>query len=289
MQSRLFTIFMTMTIAPPLIQQLQPRYISFRNVFKSREAKSKIYAWPAFTLGAILPELPSSLFCGAVFFCCWYFGVGLPLGFPAGYVFMMICVFEIFYVGFGQFIAAMSPNAMFASLLIPFFFLFIVAFCGVVVPYPALPSFWRSWMYWLTPFHYFLEGQLGVVTNNIPVICDETEFARFPPPPGMSCASYTDDFVARVGGYVQVGAGGLCEYCQFANGDQFAKGFNVFYRHRWRNFGLMWVYDGFNFMVVFFATWMFLGGAMKIKRALSPKDRRIAREQRRAAERSSEG
>ncbi|OAF55666.1 hypothetical protein VC83_07698 [Pseudogymnoascus destructans] len=289
MQSRLFTIFMTMTIAPPLIQQLQPRYISFRDVFKSRESKSKIYAWPAFTLGAILPEIPTSLFCGAIFFCCWYFGVGLPLGFPAGYVFMMICLFEIFYVGFGQFIAAMAPNAMFASLLIPFFFLFIVAFCGVVVPYPALPSFWRSWMYWLTPFHYFLEGQLGVVTNNIPVVCDESEFARFPPPPGMSCASYTDNFVARMGGYVQVGAGGLCEYCQYANGDQFAKGFNVFYRHRWRDFGLMWVYDGFNYMVVFFATWMFLGGAMRIKKALTPTDRRIAREQRRAAGRSSDG
>jgi ATP-binding cassette subfamily G (WHITE) protein 2 (SNQ2) len=264
MQSRLFTIFMTMTIAPPLMQQLQPRYLAFRSVYQSRESKSKIYSWPAFTLGAILPEIPYSLFCGGIFFCCWYFGVGLPLGFPAGYAFMMICLFEIFYIGLGQFIAALAPNPLFAS-------------------------FWKSWMYWVTPFHYLLEGQLGVISNNVPVVCDAEEFARFPPPPGMSCASYTDDFVRRMGGYVQTGADGLCDFCQYANGNQFSKSFNVFYHNRWRNFGLMWVYDGFNFIVVFFATWMYLGGARKIKSALSPKDRRLARERRRAAEGSSGG
>lgn len=289
MQSRLFSIFMTLTIAPPLIQQLQPRYLAFRNVYKSREAKSKIYSWPAFTLGAILPEIPYSLVCGGVYFCCWYFGVGFPLGFPAGYVFMMVCMFELFYIGLGQFIASMAPNELLASLMIPFFFLFVVAFAGIVVPYIALPHFWQSWMYWLTPFHYLLEGLLGAVTHNVPVICTDDEFARFSPPPGQSCASYTDAFVKEMGGYVQTGADGLCEFCQYASGDQFAASFNVFYRHHWRNFGLMWAYDGFNFFVVFAATWLYLGGARKIRKFCIPKERKMAREQKRASVRASEG
>ena len=56
----------------------------------------------------------------------------------------------VFYLGFGQAIAAFSPNELLASILVPLFFLFVVSFCGVVVPAMALPYFWRSWMYWLT-------------------------------------------------------------------------------------------------------------------------------------------
>ena len=48
-------------------------------------------------------------------------------------------LFELFYVGFGQAIASFSPNELLASILVPVFFLFVVSFCGVVVPYVALP------------------------------------------------------------------------------------------------------------------------------------------------------
>jgi ABC-type multidrug transport system permease subunit len=71
MQSRLFTIFMTLTISPPLIQQLQPRYLSLRQLYKSRESNSKIYGWLAFVIGTILPEIPYSFVAGAVYFNCW--------------------------------------------------------------------------------------------------------------------------------------------------------------------------------------------------------------------------
>jgi ATP-binding cassette subfamily G (WHITE) protein 2 (SNQ2) len=71
MQSRLFTIFLTLTISPPLIQQLQPRYLRFRQVYKSRESNSKIYSWFAFVIGAILPEIPYSFVAGIVYFNAW--------------------------------------------------------------------------------------------------------------------------------------------------------------------------------------------------------------------------
>ena len=141
MQSRLFSIFMTLTISPPLIQQLQPKYLHFRNVFKSREANSKIYSWFAFTCGATLVEIPYSIVAGTIYFNCWWWGaVGRGSNkFDNAYTWMMLMLFELFYVGFGQAIASFSPNELLASLLVPIFFLFVVSFCGVVVPYPALP------------------------------------------------------------------------------------------------------------------------------------------------------
>lgn len=134
-------------------------------------------------------------------------------------------LFELFYIGFGQFIASFSPNELFASLLVPSFFTFVIAFCGVVVPYAALPHFWQSWMYWLTPFHYLLEGLLSVVTYNIPVRCHPREEARFTAPPGMTCASYAAPFAQEAGGYVRDLGDGICGYCRFSTGSEFVSSF----------------------------------------------------------------
>ena len=141
MQSRLFSIFMTLTIAPPLIQQLQPKYLQFRNIFQSREANSKIYSWVAFTSGAILVELPYSMVAGTLYFHTWWWGsVGRGRNaLQSGYTWMLLMLFELFYIGFGQAIASFSPNELLASLFVPIFFLFVVSFCGVVVPFAALP------------------------------------------------------------------------------------------------------------------------------------------------------
>ena len=148
MQSKLFSVFMTLTISPPLIQQLQPKYLQFRNLYKSREANSKIYSWVAFTIGAILVELPYSLLVGTVYFIYWWWGalVRGATRFESVYTWLLLMLFEIYYVGFGQAIASFSPNELLASLLVPIFFLFVVLFCGVVVPFAALPHVSRPFL-----------------------------------------------------------------------------------------------------------------------------------------------
>lgn len=133
----------------------------------------------------------------------------------------MLMLFECFYIGLGQFIAAFSPNELFASLLVPSFFTFVISFCGVVVPYVALPHFWQSWMYWLTPFHYLLEGLLGVLTHNVPVQCVDREEAFFSPPPGLTCQDYAGPYAQKSGGRVRDAGNGLCAFCQYSTGDQF--------------------------------------------------------------------
>lgn len=239
MQSRLFSIFMTLTISPPLIQQLQPVFLNARKIFTSRENNSKIYSWFAFTTSAVLVEIPYSLVAGSIYFCCWWFGsVGYRVSsFTSGYTYIMLLLFELFYVSFGQAIASFAPNEQLASILVPVFFIFVVSFCGVVVPPAALPHFWKSWMYWLTPFHYLLEGFLGVAIHEQPIRCESQEFAKFHAPPGQTCQSYTASFIRQAGGYVQTGANGICEFCHYANGDEFGAGFSVYYSHRWRDLG----------------------------------------------------
>ncbi|MCJ1478683.1 hypothetical protein MMC13_007364 [Lambiella insularis] len=285
MQSHLFSIFLTLTIAPPLIQQLQPKYLEFRSIFESRESNSKIYTWWAFVCGATLVEIPYSLLAGTIYMMCWWWpSFGLTrTSFEAGYTWMMLMLFELWFVSFGQAIASFSPNDLLASLLVPIFFLFVVSFCGILVPYVTLPHFWQSWMYQVTPFHYLLEGFLGVATHDVQVVCQPQEFARFSAPPGETCQSYAGPYIAQAGGYIQTGAGGICEFCQYATGDQFAAGFNVYYDHKWLDYGVFWVYIGFNFFVIFFSSWLYLGGMRKIRAAFSPaakKQKKAARQER---------
>ncbi|KAL4955523.1 ABC-2 type transporter-domain-containing protein [Aspergillus filifer] len=272
MQSRLFSVFMTLTICPPLIQQLQPRYLHFRALYESREANSKIYNWTAFVTSAILPELPYSIVAGSIYFNCWYWGIWFPRdSFSSGFTWMTLMLFEMYYVSFGQFIAAISPNELLASLLVPSFFTFIIAFCGVVVPYMALPTFWQSWMYWLTPFHYLLEAFLGVLVHNVPMECVDREEAMFSLPPGQnSCQEYAGAFVEQATGYVRDIGNNMCSYCLYSSGDEFAiSSFNVYYSHKWRDYGIFWAFVMFNFAAVFFFSWLYLHGAGDMKRWLS--------------------
>ncbi|XXG97717.1 Flocculation suppression protein [Hypoxylon texense] len=272
MQSRLFTIFMNLTISPPLIQQLQPVFINSRNIFQSRENNAKIYSWFAWTTAAVLVEIPYALIAGAIYYNCWWWGIGGShlLGFRSGFIFLCIMLFELFYVGFGQAIAAFSPNELLASLFVPLFFLFVVSFCGVVVPASQLPYFWHSWMYWLTPFHYLLEAFLATAIHEQPVNCKESEFARFQPPNnGTTCLSYmargldatagVDRYSLPTGGYVDNGNAvwpDQCRYCQYDTGDQFGDQFSVYYDNIWRDFGIVWAYIVFNYAVVYLATYL---------------------------------
>ncbi|KAG5981708.1 hypothetical protein E4U55_002633 [Claviceps digitariae] len=257
-QSRLFSVFMTLTISPPLIQQLQPVFLHSRNIFQSRENNAKMYSWFAWVTAAVVVEIPYALVAGAVYFCCWWWGIfGTRVSsFTSGFALLLVLLFELYYVSFGQAIAAFAPNDLLASLLVPIFFLFVVSFCGVVVPAMQLPTFWREWMYWLSPFHYLLEGFLGVAIHDQPVQCTDQEFARFRPPPGLSCQEYTQSTIEQAGGYVRQGADGLCEFCQYATGDEFGRSFSVYYDHIWRDFGIFCGFIVFNYAVVYVATWM---------------------------------
>jgi ATP-binding cassette subfamily G (WHITE) protein 2 (SNQ2) len=67
-------------------------------------------------------------------------------------------LYEFLYTGIGQFVAAYAPNAVFAALVNPLLIGVLVLFCGVLVPYAQITSFWRKSFslprYWFWPWSY---------------------------------------------------------------------------------------------------------------------------------------
>jgi ATP-binding cassette, subfamily G (WHITE), member 2, SNQ2 len=96
MQSRLFSIFMTITISPPLIQQLQPRFLELRNIYESRERNSKIYSWSAFVCAALLPELPWSFLAGTLYWASWYWPIKFSYdSYTSASIWLFVGLFEV--------------------------------------------------------------------------------------------------------------------------------------------------------------------------------------------------
>jgi ABC-type multidrug transport system permease subunit len=65
--------------------------------------------------------------------------------------------------------------------------------------------------------------------------------------------------------YIQSGFGGYltdssattnCSYCSFASTNQFLAGVSSSYSHRWRNFGILWVFIIFNAIMAVFLYWL---------------------------------
>lgn len=95
LQLDLFTVFNTIFVAPGVIAQLQPLFIERRDIYETREKKSKMYSWVAFTTGLIVSEFPYLCLCGTLYFVCWYWTVGWPnISSKAGGVFFVIWMYE---------------------------------------------------------------------------------------------------------------------------------------------------------------------------------------------------
>lgn len=71
MQLRLFSLFLVLAIAPPLVQALQPPFMQSRRIFEARENHVKMYSWLVWTTGAVVSELPLSIVSGSLYFVTW--------------------------------------------------------------------------------------------------------------------------------------------------------------------------------------------------------------------------
>jgi len=95
LQLRLFTVFNFIFVAPGVIAQLQPLFIERRDIYETREKKSKMYSWVAFVTGLIVSELPYLCICAVLYFVCWYYTVGFPTDSSSAgatfFVMLMVC------------------------------------------------------------------------------------------------------------------------------------------------------------------------------------------------------
>ncbi|KAI4952832.1 hypothetical protein J4E91_003307 [Alternaria rosae] len=236
----LFSLFNYIFVAPGVIAQLQPLFIDRRDIYETREKKSKMYSWIAFVTGLVVSEIPYLIICAVLYYVCFYYTAGLPSDSnKAGAVFFVMLIYQFIYTGIGQFVAAYAPNAVFASLVNPLIIGVLVSFCGVLVPYAQIQEFWRYWMYWLNPFNYLMGSLLVFTDFDWEIKCSESEFAMFDPPAGQTCSEYLQAWMAGPGSrtnLVNPEATADCRVCQYTRGSDYLYTVNLNdYYYGWRD------------------------------------------------------
>jgi ATP-binding cassette, subfamily G (WHITE), member 2, SNQ2 len=190
------------------------------------------------------------------FFLPLYYIPGFqPAASRAGYQFLMILIVELFSVTLGQMIAALTPSSFISSLLNPFVVIVFALFCGVTIPKPQIPKFWRVWLYELVPFTRLVGGMVTTELHGRMVECNPQEYNRFTAPAGQTCGEYMRDFFESGGpGYLRDNVTSACEYCAFRVGDQFYQPFGFEFESRWRDLGILAAFIASNLIILFGAS-----------------------------------
>nr|OQO25009.1 hypothetical protein B0A51_06858 [Rachicladosporium sp. CCFEE 5018] len=252
LQYRIFVIFQVTVLPALILAQVEPKYDLSRLIYY-REAASKTYRQLPFALSMVLGEMPYSLVCAVGFFLPLYYIPGFNSA-PsrAGYNFFVVLVTEVFAVTLAQMVSALTPSTFIAMLLNPPIIIVFALFCGVAVPKPQIPGFWRAWLYQLDPFTRLISGLVSTELHQLPVTCTQAELNTFTAPTGQSCGDYMQNFFASGGaGYIVNNATSACEYCAYKVGDQFYEPIGISFDTCWRDVGILIAFIGSNLFFLF--------------------------------------
>jgi ATP-binding cassette, subfamily G (WHITE), member 2, PDR len=266
LQNQMFGIFMLMTIFGQMVQQIMPLFVTQRALYEVRERPSKAYSWKAFMLSNLVVEIPWSAFCAVLLFLTWYYPIGLYANAAVtdtvhergALMFLLILTFLIFTCTFAHMAIAGIPDAETGGNIANLGFMMTLVFCGVLATPEALPGFW-IWMYWISPFHYLIEGFLGTAVKNTLVTCASNEYLNFSPPAGSTCGEYLQPYQSLMGGYLRQGTESStteCSFCPIADTNVYLQGAGVNPNNGWRDFGIMWIYIVFNIAAAVFIYWL---------------------------------
>ncbi|RAR06150.1 abc multidrug transporter [Stemphylium lycopersici] len=259
MQTIIFSVFMLTTIFSSLVQQIQPLFITQRSLYESRERPSKAYSWVAFMIANIVVEIPYGIIAGVLTFATFYYPVvGASQSSERQGLVMLFCVQLLIYTStFADMTIAALPDAQTASGLVSLLTLMSILFNGVLQAPDQLPGFWM-FMYRVSPFTYWIGGTVSTMLAGREVQCSASEVSVFDPPSGQSCGAYLADYAAVAGGQIQnPNDTADCRYCSLSNTDQFLAGSSIYYSQRWRNFGIMFAFIGFNAFIAVLSYYLF--------------------------------
>ncbi|RMZ82683.1 hypothetical protein DV738_g1588, partial [Chaetothyriales sp. CBS 135597] len=265
LQNQMFGLFMLMTIFGQLTQQIMPLFVTQRSLYEVRERPSKAYSWKAFMLANIIVELPWSTVAAVLLFFTWYYPIGLwrnalptdTVNERGALMFLLVWAFLIFTCTFADMVIAGIGDAETGGNIANLCFSLCLVFCGVLASPTALPGFW-IFMYRVSPFTYLIEGMLATAVADSTVTCAANEFLHFAPPSGQTCAEYMSTYISAYSGYLEAGtelSTSNCSYCQLQYTNVFLSAVSVNPDHKWRDFGLMWVYIIFNVFAALFLYW----------------------------------
>jgi ABC-type multidrug transport system ATPase subunit/ABC-type multidrug transport system permease subunit len=252
LQYRVFIIFQVTVLPALILAQVEPKYAMAR-LISYRERAAKAYKAIPFTLSMVIAEIPYSIICAVGFFLPIYYIPGLnPASSRAGYQFFMVLITEFFSVTLGQMIAALTPTPFIAALTNPFIIIIFALFCGVTVPQPQIPGFWRAWLYQLDPFTRLIGGMVVTELHGQTVRCSSVEYNTFTAPDGQTCGEYMSNFFAAGGpGYILNNSTSNCQYCAYSVGDQFYTPLGYSFDVRWRELGILAAFIGSNLIILF--------------------------------------
>jgi ABC-type multidrug transport system permease subunit len=259
MQNIIFSVFMLTTIFSSLVQQIQPLFVTQRNLYESRERPSKAYSWIAFMIANIVVELPYGIVAGVLMFASFYYpvvGAGQTSA-RQGLVLMFSIQLLVYTSSFAAMTIAALPNAETASGLVSLLTLMSILFNGVLQTPGNLPGFWL-FMYRVSPFTYWVSGMVSTMLAGREVVCSSSEVSTLDPPAGQTCGQYLGNYAQAAMGTIQnPDATASCQYCALSNADQFLAGSSIFYSERWRNFGILFAFVSFNVFLALLTYWLF--------------------------------
>lgn len=258
LQNLMFAMFMILVISSPLIQQIQAKSLAAKNLYVARELKSKTFHWSILVLSQVIVEIPFVFLGSTLLFLCFYFTIGVSAA-PsvAGVFYLNYLLFSLYYLTFGLWLIYSCPDLETSHVFVAFLFSFTVSFCGVMQPKQLMPRFWL-FMYRISPYTYLIDTFVSLVMHDKPVTCQSSEFAVFHTYETQTCGEYMAEYIKEKGGYLlHPESTFICSYCVYDSGNQFLKQQNFSYDHIWRNFGIMWVFIGFNFFAMIVAFYYF--------------------------------
>ncbi|ORY37047.1 hypothetical protein BCR33DRAFT_721688 [Rhizoclosmatium globosum] len=246
-QNRVFAMFMTSVIGTMVINIVVSMFIDQRRV-SIREQSSGTYGPIAFGVAITTVEIPFAILAATVFYVLFYWTVGLnPNSENAGYFYILYVVYNLWAVSFGQMVASAVPSQAIAAAVIPLMSSLLSLLSGVSVPYNSMPDFYRSWLYWIDPYHYFIEGLIVNDLHNLALQCDSYSFITVNIPAGYTCGQYFTVYSTFAPGALQdSSATGTCKWCPMVVGDTFFSRFSWDYGNRWRNLGFLFCFWIFN-------------------------------------------
>lgn len=250
-QNGMFLSFLSVVISAPLINQIMAKAITSRELFETREKKSRTYHWSIMIFTQYILEIPY-LFVGAAIM---FFPLYLPTkadfsASHAGVFYLTHGIFlQLFAISFGIMIIYQAPDLETAGVIFGFLYTFIVSFAGIVQPSSLLPGFWK-FMWRVSPYTYFIGNLVAAFLHGRPIRCSPEELAQFTSPNGETCETFMAPYIQQFGGYlVDPSSTSSCSYCKYDNADQFLDSISVSYSHTWRNIGFFVVFIIFNLSV----------------------------------------
>ncbi|TDZ36237.1 ABC transporter G family member 11 [Colletotrichum spinosum] len=255
LQYKVFVMFQVTVLPALIISQVEVMFHIKRALF-FRESSSKMYNPLTFAAAITVAELPYSILCSVAFFLPLYYMPGFQMDSSrAGYQFLMILITELFSVSLGQALASLTPSPFISSQFDPFIMITFALFCGVTIPAPQMPGFWRAWLYQLDPFTRLIGGMVTTALHDLKVVCTQAEFNPFKAPDGQTCGEYMQPFFERGGpGYIANNNTQDCQYCAYKVGDEFYTPLDLSFDNRWRDMGIFLAFVGSNVIILFVAS-----------------------------------